>query len=118
MLVSLSHWGLHELPETPEMILFAREEEYRRNLAEAHRTGNDKYLHWIVSVDGGEYLDADFSSIEEAEEFIKEKIYTANLDLEGPEKYRGWDCEFIRYWMDDDAGERRIVKSVEMEVEI
>lgn len=100
MLASISHWGLHDLPETPKLALFLREQECRRNLAEAYRTGNDKYIYWTVSIDGHDYLDADFGTIEEAQNFVAEKLHDENCGLEKQDKYESWDCEFIRYWMD------------------
>lgn len=109
-LISLSHWGMHEVLVTPATKAFIERQVIATNLT---NMPTDEECYWTVRIEMDDPVDADFDTWGEAWEYVQEFIGQRLADDKRAEDYA--DCEFIRFYYDDDL-ERVVVETFDDEV--
>lgn len=111
-LISLSHWGLHEVQVTSATEAFIERQVIATNLA---NIPTDEECYWTVRIEMDDPVDVDFDTWGEAYEYVQERM-GESLSEYGY-AINAWDCEFIRFYYNDDL-ERVVVETFEEEVRL
>lgn len=109
-LISLSHWGMHEVPVTPATKAFIERQVIATNLA---NMPTDEECYWTVRIDMDDPVDADFATWVEAYDYVQEGIGERLAEDKRADDFA--DCEFIRFYYDDEL-EKIVVETFEEEV--
>lgn len=109
-LLSISHWGMHEVPVTSATKAFIERQVIATNLANIPA---DEECYWTVRIEMDDPVDVDFDTWGEAYEYVQEVIGERLAEDKRADDFA--DCEFIRFYYDDYL-ERVVVETFDDEV--
>ena len=109
-LMSLSHWGMHEVPVTPATKAFIDRQVIATNLANIPA---DEECYWTVRIEMDDPVDVDFDTWGEAVEYVQERL--GERLAEDKHAKASLDCKFIRFYYNDDLV-RVVVETFDDEV--
>ena len=109
-LISLSHWGMHEVPVTAATKAFIERQLIANNLT---NMPTDEECYWTVRIEMDDPVDADFDTWGEAVEYVQERLGEGLA--EDKHANASLDCEFMRFYYNDDL-ERVVVETSDFEV--
>lgn len=109
-LISLSHWGMHEVPVTPATKAFIERQVEATNLT---NMPTDEECYWTVRIEMDDPVDADFDTWGEAVEYVQERL--GERLAEDKHANESLDCEFLRFYYNNDL-ERVVVETFAYEV--